>query len=227
MRGLGSALTAGVFVCTLAGLAAPASARQNQHPPLDVPDGDIKVHGHWVIDVRNPDGTPAARREFDNALTESGKFLLTQMLLRAYTAGPWLVALGSVTGSGPCAGPGSGLIGPFASADCFAAPQSLAGPASLPTSAFPTLTIAVGGATNSQLILAGHITANTSGQIDRVGTWRAFCAGAAVAPADCQQIGTLSLFSAHALSAAIPVLAGQIVQVTVTFSFCGSEGCQS
>src|ERR1035438_8313432 len=28
----------------------------------------IKVHGHWVIEIRNPDGSLASRHEFENAL---------------------------------------------------------------------------------------------------------------------------------------------------------------
>ena len=33
------------------------------------PGGEgIKIHGHWVIDVRNPDGTLAAHRDFHNSL---------------------------------------------------------------------------------------------------------------------------------------------------------------
>jgi hypothetical protein len=30
--------------------------------------GGIKVHGHWVIDVKNPDGTTADHRDFQNSL---------------------------------------------------------------------------------------------------------------------------------------------------------------
>jgi hypothetical protein len=32
----------------------------------------IKVHGHWMIEVRNPDGEVVTRREFENAITQSG-----------------------------------------------------------------------------------------------------------------------------------------------------------
>jgi hypothetical protein len=42
----------------------------------------IKVHGHWVIDVRNPDGTLAEHRDFENSLTTGGG------------AGQYLVATG-------------------------------------------------------------------------------------------------------------------------------------
>src|SRR5713226_6208411 len=36
----------------------------------------IKVHGHWTIDVRNPDGTLVTHREFENSLAASGTLSL-------------------------------------------------------------------------------------------------------------------------------------------------------
>lgn len=33
----------------------------------------IKVHGHWTIEVRDPDGRLAAHREFENSLAPSGR----------------------------------------------------------------------------------------------------------------------------------------------------------
>jgi len=32
----------------------------------------IKVHGHWVVDIRNRDGSLASRHEFENALITAG-----------------------------------------------------------------------------------------------------------------------------------------------------------
>ena len=98
-----STLAAGVFACTLAALPVPASARQHQHPPIEVPAGDIKIHGHWVIDVRNPDGTPAARREFDNAVTTAGGPRSANLLL-AIRGRAVLRPVGHSAGDGPCKG---------------------------------------------------------------------------------------------------------------------------
>src|SRR2546428_3795116 len=42
----------------------------------------IKVHGHWTIDVRNPDGKLVMHREFENALTAHGGGALFQLLGR-------------------------------------------------------------------------------------------------------------------------------------------------
>lgn len=41
----------------------------------------IKVHGHWTIEVRNPDGTLVTHREFENSLRQStGSPLLANLL---------------------------------------------------------------------------------------------------------------------------------------------------
>jgi hypothetical protein len=229
MRGLGSALAAGVFGCTLAALPAPVSARQHQHPPIDVPPGDIKVHGHWVIDVRNADGTPVERREFDNAITSFGKSHLVDILLRNFSVAPFFILVGSSSPTGPCQGiPNLVNYGPN---HCFAIhPSAVSG--LNPSSTFPTLSLTVGGPGDSQIILAGSITTRNAGQIDLVATIQPTCIPTA-APTTCHGLGAGGLFTAHDLRdpqgalAPIPVVAGQIVQVKVTFSFCGSEGCQS
>src|SRR6185295_728382 len=62
----------------------------------------IKVHGHWTIDVKNPDGSLVSQYVFENAL-EDGT-ILSQMLSRTKVPGEWGVYLWQV-GSGlrkPC-----------------------------------------------------------------------------------------------------------------------------
>ncbi|HEY2433157.1 MAG TPA: hypothetical protein VGI12_10835 [Vicinamibacterales bacterium] len=44
---------------------------------------DIKVHGHWVIEIRNPDGSLESRHEFNNALTSRGPGILSLILGKA------------------------------------------------------------------------------------------------------------------------------------------------
>lgn len=57
----------------------------------------ITVHGHWVIEVKNPDGTVTARREFENSLSSGGNGngagLLAALLGRSLSAGSWNVVL--------------------------------------------------------------------------------------------------------------------------------------
>ncbi len=54
----------------------------------------ITVHGHWVIEVKNPDGTVTARREFENSLASNGgATLLAGLLTGTVTPGSWWVYL--------------------------------------------------------------------------------------------------------------------------------------
>jgi len=47
----------------------------------------IKVHGHWVLQVKNPDGTLGERREFNNSLVTSGGMMTGDQLLAALLSG--------------------------------------------------------------------------------------------------------------------------------------------
>jgi hypothetical protein len=51
-------------------LAAQKAAEEEEETakPAKPRSEGIKIHGHWVIDVRNPDGTLAAHRDFHNSL---------------------------------------------------------------------------------------------------------------------------------------------------------------
>lgn len=52
-------------------------------------DGTIKVHGHWVINVRNSDGTLADHRDFENslAISNGGDAFLIGLLAGYYVPG--------------------------------------------------------------------------------------------------------------------------------------------
>jgi hypothetical protein len=60
----------------------------------------IEVHGHWVIEVRNVDGSLHSRREFRNALTPAGQQDLANVLGRVRTLGFWRVQVTAETASG-------------------------------------------------------------------------------------------------------------------------------
>jgi hypothetical protein len=87
-------------------LAAPLAG---QKPRAAAPGGvraGIQVHGHWTIVVRNPDGSVAAKREFENSLQFDGITLLPILLSGQGVAGTWAVmAGGSDAAHSPCAGP--------------------------------------------------------------------------------------------------------------------------
>ena len=66
------------------------------------PAQGINVHGHWVIEVRNADGTVQVRREFENALLPAGKTTLINLFTGAAPMGLWAI---TVNGNpGPCSG---------------------------------------------------------------------------------------------------------------------------
>ena len=59
----------------------------------------IKVHGHWVLEIKNPDGSLAKRREFENSLAPTGAALLSALLGSAQIhVGGWGVSI--LIGSG-------------------------------------------------------------------------------------------------------------------------------
>lgn len=51
------------------------------------PHEGIKIHGHWSIVIKNPDGSVASRHEFENALVSSGSDMLAQLLARSTSMG--------------------------------------------------------------------------------------------------------------------------------------------
>ena len=53
----------------------------------------IKVHGDWVIDVRESNGTLVSHHEFKNALTTEGKQLLAALLAGAPSERRWTVSM--------------------------------------------------------------------------------------------------------------------------------------
>jgi hypothetical protein len=60
----------------------------------------IKVHGHWVIEIRNPDGSLASRHELENALTTGGQAALARLLLPGSFTSNWDIELGLTAANG-------------------------------------------------------------------------------------------------------------------------------
>src|SRR5713226_7169875 len=64
------------------------------------PQEGIKVHGHWVLEVRNPDGSLASRSEFENALVPTtGTNLLAALLTRGVSFGWFEIQIGDTSPS--------------------------------------------------------------------------------------------------------------------------------
>jgi len=85
--------------------ASPAQA------PAKGAHESIGIHGHWTIDVKNPDGTQARHVEFENGLCiggagniDGGDIVLANLLVGAYATGGWEIRLGTPslpTGANP------------------------------------------------------------------------------------------------------------------------------
>jgi hypothetical protein len=169
----------------------------------------ITVHGHWTIEVRNPDGSLAERREFENAL--NGDNILTALLSRNNSMGPWAITLRAtstdqnafLTEGGT---PTYGYIVENTPAETV--PQM-----------FKTLTVSQTSSPNT-VVLSGTATAQRNGNIKEVGT-EVWLLDKSLPPSnDYNAIGPgNSPFTATTLADAVNLTAGQQVAVTVVISF--------
>ena len=172
------------------------------------PREGIKVHGHWTIDVLNPDGALVTHHEFENALDQFGAVRLAELLARLKVPGVWNIGLWQVgVARKPCPSyfNGACVIGEVGSTD--------------PEAQFKTMTVSVpaSGPNQGKLVLSGNATVEADGDIYTVYTDHGYCAGS-VAPASCAAYRD-STFTRRDFASPIVVLAGQIVQVTVVISF--------
>lgn len=189
----------------------------------------FKMHGHWVIDVKNPDGTLVQHRAFENALEPSGPQFLIGLMSGYFTPGDYMILLGGTgTGNGPCQG---------ASAQFCGIARSLATSPAIPycstyycgTGLNYTYNIPNSGPYS--MVLSGQITSNLTGTIGTVYTLYNSCANTAyptvptsistTAPTACVTNTTGVFFGPLSMASitGIPVTSGQIIQVTVTITF--------
>jgi hypothetical protein len=183
----------------------------------------IGVHGYWIIDVRNPDGTLASHTEFENELQPAGKIALVKAL-QGTSMFAWLyVELAG--GNAPCQNTFLNVTLPTS---CFVVPpgKEITGVLFSGTNQFANLGAAAQTSPNGALVLTGAATASRDGAIDSVRT----VAMPQCARTDfigCDQFSPLSTFTAFSLTPdashpsvqPIPVTAGQVIQVSVRLSF--------
>ena len=81
--------------------SVPATQKNAAQPPTNAMNTGIKVHGHWIIEVRNPDGSLVTHREFENEIQIAGVATLAGLLARTATPGAWAIGLGDAV-SPPC-----------------------------------------------------------------------------------------------------------------------------
>lgn len=224
-------------------------------------DGDVNltIHGHWALDIRNPDGTGARHVEFENALAAgNGDAILAMFLTGGWVPSDWAIELTSSQAICPLVGAstagyciivpslGTGVYGSF----CGAFPQGVC---------FSGLTVsyeppgAISTTSGAGLQLAGSFTVSPSAPagtaLDNLSSFLGTCqaSGATwttavppptiaavlntVGPSQCLGLTSSTRTSlptgeinggpefTSASPTPIPVSAGQIVQVTVTFTF--------
>lgn len=93
---VGLILLAACYSGTDSMLRAQTPAKAETAPAVESKGGPkegIKVHGHWTIDVRNPDGTLVSHREFENAMTPYGRSELVLLMIRQTVWSTWQVRL--------------------------------------------------------------------------------------------------------------------------------------
>jgi hypothetical protein len=159
--------------------AAPAKVSSAQVPDQKESTGKngLKIHGHWVIEVRHKDGTVAERREFENSYIGNGfmGFLLGGTEVDVDT-GILFYSANNGTGSF-CNGASGNECAIFASLTAghgavdnqvFSHCPTIATGPSCFTGLTSTLTTS-NGAYNSW-VLSANITAQGSGTFDTVGT---------------------------------------------------------
>lgn len=179
----------------------------------------IKVHGHWTIEVRNPDGSLVNHREFENSLAPVSAGGLAVILSRQFSVGAWILILTDDASATP------DLCQPsFRSpgGECRIAENS---PTVLGNSS--NLTVGASGQTATTaypviLNLSGSVSVPNAGSIDSVESVFETCA-ATVSPSACftgsNSIIQSAAFTVASLGTPVSVAAGQTVAVTVVISF--------
>jgi hypothetical protein len=195
---------------------AQPAAQTGRTPAAKGTHEGIKVHGHWTIETRNPDGKVVTHREFENSLYPP-QTTLANLLIGQVSFGSWMVetATDSNANTGPCGnGTGDNTLCKLV--------QSGSGLAAANTTGnyFQTLQVTAPGSTVVQL--TGTATALLNGQIGYVRTRTISCLPT-ISPSTCfvsagGQQATPVLTTAT-LSTPVPVSAGQTIAVTVVISF--------
>jgi hypothetical protein len=227
---------------------APAQAANAGAKPAGGMREGIQIHGHWVIEVRNPDGKLVSHTEFENALQTGGQNVISAVLSEQWTPGDWEIVLDqNSASSSPCTVAGYSpspcyIVTPGATQRNYWYQQNCA---ILDLSCYVPLRILPPGSAGATFTLQGTATATSGGVIGDVETWLEYCTPSTLAancapytPANASNVVGGQEFSAANLPqgpppgtapnlcggsgqpiCAVNVAAGQIISATVTFSF--------
>ena len=216
---------------------APKSAVPEPSPAFEDAGGGIHqglhLHGHWVIDVKNPDGTIAEHRDFENAIASDGQGYLVGLLSGYLVPGDFMIVLETTGSASPCLATLS-ACGIVRSLSTYPALEYCSNYLCA-TGLTVTPSFGSGGFGGPfSLVLAGSITANQAGSIGLVYSSMSTCANTGYtsttnpssvetgSPASCVTqtspqpwYGTLS----SATIMPVNVVKNQIIQVSVTITF--------
>ena len=166
-------------------------------------DEGIQVHGDWVIEVRNADGSVAERREFQNAFIGNAANYLDLVLARNASVGEWGL---TIIGGGICVASTFCFISEVGGTHSWGTP---------PEATFATLEISAQQNPN-EFVLQGNFDALGDGEIAQVHSLACFAIPLNLDASACNNTFT---FTATTLQSPVSVTAGQQVLVTVRISF--------
>lgn len=183
-----------LLAAVIAGATATAAGHTSAMPQRPQHTAQsITVHGHWTIGVRNPDGTLAHRRELENSLESGGGGgALARILGMHDVVKGWQLAL--VDGDDRWGHIYQLMVAP-------AQPP--------PPNSSNDLVLSPAVEADGTMTLSGSVMASTGKMISGVESYLTY-----------QRPGSAFYrFTAGALAQPVQVAAGQIVQVSVKFSF--------
>jgi hypothetical protein len=218
-----------------AAVAASPVADKSEAPGKS-DDGSIKVHGHWLINVRNPDGTIADHREFENHLLpeQGGSAFLIGLLGGFYVPGYFQIEIVGTACLNNVCGIAQSLT---------AQPGYPCGPAVTPASCSASLifNVVLAPTTGStSIIMSGSVLAHSAGNLQQVSTVSNACNNtttdynpfkpivpppgpSTVSPIDCLGSNNTAingfLTNTSNFTPVQITAAGQNIEVTVTITF--------
>ena len=198
-------------------LAVPAQAQwvEDALPaPAEAPPTEgIQVHGRWHLTVRDADGAVVEERVFQNALTPTGAFILTGVLVGALSD-PLPIRVNRVRVGAtseaemPCTDSGTGI-------PCYLAPPGH--PTAGQANVFATLVSSpIGSGLSVEafrgFVLRGSFQAQRDAAVDQVATVYNSFSGIGIG-------GVTEEFTLKTLDAPLSVAQGQTVDVRVEITF--------
>jgi hypothetical protein len=158
----------------------------------------IKVHGQWVLEIKNPDGSLDSRHEFENSLVTGGQGALASLLLGSFATG-WYIELGLNAANGF----------PFGTFPDIQQPSLTC----LPTQLYCNNTLTVQPGAGNQVVLQGSMAIPTALTLISVSTNLYTCPPAPPNIHNCPVWGFTSA------NTSLSVQQGQVITATVTISF--------